>query len=470
MKKKIAFIVLAILITGGIVYYLSTYLSVTTSRPVIERDISETSLTFSQIVENISPSVVSISVSRTREEENNLFDFILPPDTERWAEQTLGSGVIISEDGYIITNNHVIEDAEEIKVTLVDKRSFIARIIGVDPKTDLAVIKIDVSGLPVTKWANSDELKPGDIVLAIGNAYGLSHSVTMGIVSATGRANVGIADYEDFIQTDAAINPGNSGGPLVNINGEIVGINTAIFSRSGGYQGIGFAVPSNMARTVFEQLIREGRIKRGWIGINIQELTPELAVKFSYKDQDGVLVNGVYPQSPAERAGIKRGDIIVHYNGRPVKDAGSFRNQVASTFPGKKVKIKIFRDGRLNDIELIIAEQSHQGYEVPAYLGRLHQRKHALSGIDVIELTRDIARQMGFGQDDRGVIVLKIEPGSPADLAGLKRGDLIKEIDRVSIKRIEDFQRITSRIQPGDSVLLFINRSGREFYTVLKPF
>ena len=226
---------------------------------------------------------------------------------KKWKEQSLGSGVIVSPDGYIITNNHVVEQADEIRVTLFDKRSFKAKVIGADNKTDVAVVKIDADNLYAVQWGDSDKLQVGEFVLAIGNPYGLSHTVTMGIISAVGRANVGIADYEDFIQTDAAINPGNSGGPLVNTKGELIGINTAIFSKSGGYQGIGFAVPSNMARLVMNQLIQKGKVTRGWLGVTIQEITPELSQKFGLEAAKGALVGDVAKGSPAEKSGLKEG-------------------------------------------------------------------------------------------------------------------------------------------------------------------
>ena len=238
-------------------------------------------------------------------------------------EQSLGSGVIVSEDGYIVTNNHVIEKAQEIKVLLSNKRDYKAKLIGADPKTDIAVIKIDAKGLTALPWGDSNKLKVGEIVFAIGNPFGLNQTVTMGVIGAVGRANVGIADYEDFIQTDAAINPGNSGGALINARGELIGINTAILSRTGGYQGIGFAVPSSMARQVMDSLVKYKKVVRGWLGVSIQEVTSDLAEEFGVKDLKGALVSGVMKGSPAEKAGIKQGDVILQYNGKTVEDTGS---------------------------------------------------------------------------------------------------------------------------------------------------
>ncbi len=439
---------------------------------MVPHKIEDTELAFADVVKAVSPSVVNISVTRTiTANEEDLFELFIPrgngEQPPSWSEQSYGSGVTVSSDGYIITNNHVIEDAEDIRVTLPDKRSFQGKLIGADPKTDLAIIKIEASGLPVAPWGNSDDLKVGEFVLTIGNPFGLSNTVTLGIVSAKGRANVGIADYEDFIQTDAAINPGNSGGPLVNIRGEIVGINTAIFSRSGGYQGIGFAVPSNMARTVFEQLIKAGRIKRGWIGVNIQDITPELARKFSYDRLEGVLLNGIIKESPAEKAGLKKGDIITQYNGRDVIDVGSFRNSVASTPPGKKVKIRLFRNGAYKETEILVAEQVFFSQEKRRYSLPMPEKKDVLSGMDVFELSKDMAKQLGLGPDAYGVAIARIEPGSSADRAGLRRGDVIEEIEHRPIRGIEDFKQTLSKIKTED-ILLFINRGGKRFYVVIK--
>ncbi len=437
---------------------------------LVPQKIIDTEIAFSEVVKAVSPSVVNISVTRTVTAEEDILDLFAPGgngESPSFSEQSYGSGVTVSADGYIITNNHVIEDAEDIRVTLPDKRSFQGRLIGADPKTDLAVIKIEAKGLPVATWGDSDDLRVGEFVLTIGNPYGLSNTVTLGIVSAKGRANVGIADYEDFIQTDAAINPGNSGGPLVNIRGEIVGINTAIFSRSGGYQGIGFAVPSNMAKTVFEQLIKEGKIKRGWLGVNIQELTPELSKKFGYEKPEGVLINDIVSGSPAEKAGLRKGDIITQWDGRDVKDVGTFRNTVAGTAPGKRVRLRLFRNGAFLETEVVVAEQAILSQEKRSFRGQVPERRDLFSGMDVFELSRDMARQLGLGPDERGVVIARIEPGSPAQRAGLRRGDVIEEIERKPVNSLQDFKYILSRIKT-EEILLFINRGGKRFYLILK--
>ena len=309
----------------------------------------------SEVAAVATPSVVNISTTRvikSREEAPfDLFDdpffrrffgdqFPHPNVPKEHKEQSLGSGVIVSEDGYIVTNNHVIEKAQEIKVLLSNKKDYKAKLIGADPKTDIAVIKIDAKGLPALPWGDSNKLKVGEIVFAIGNPFGLNQTVTMGMISAVGRANVGIADYEDFIQTDAAINPGNSGGALINARGELIGINTAILSRTGGYQGIGFAVPSSMARQVMDSLVKYKKVVRGWLGVSIQEVTSDLAEEFGVKDLKGALVSGVMKGSPAEKAGIKQGDVILQFNGKIVEDTGHLRNMVSQTPVGSTVKVK----------------------------------------------------------------------------------------------------------------------------------
>jgi serine protease Do len=447
--------------------------------PRVPSQIIETSKAFSEIANSVSPVVVNISTTKIVKREAPSFfddpffnffgpsyDFNLP---KKWKEQSLGSGVIVSGDGYIITNNHVIEQAEEIKVTLYDKKSFKGKIVGSDPKTDIAIIKINADNLPAAVWADSDKLQVGEFVLAIGNPFGLSHTVTMGIISAVGRASVGITDYEDFIQTDAAINPGNSGGPLVNIKGEVIGINTAIFSKTGGYQGIGFSVPSNLVRSVMEDLIKYGKKTRGWLGVSIQRLTPELAEKFGIKNSDGALVGDVLKGSPAEKASMMRGDIVLEYNGKKVKDADSLRNTVAQTKAGSQVNIKILRKGKEYNLTATITESPKEPGEAKIEsVPEDARRGEALAGLEVIELTKEIAHQLGLNRDEKGVVILKVEAGSAADEAKLRKGDVIQEIDTKKVASINDFNKIASAIKPDAIVLLFINRGGQKFYTAIK--
>ncbi len=485
MKRKIfAALIISFVgfLLGGLTYFLinryiySTYPASIISGPRVHTQIVETSRAFSDIVAQVTPAVVNISTTKVYKRdaypfsEDTFFDLFRPFhdfDQKKWKEQSLGSGVIVSEDGYIITNNHVVEKSEDIRITLFDKRSFKGKVIGSDPKTDIAVVKISAQKLPTVRWGDSDRLKVGEFVLAIGNPYGLSHTVTMGIISAVGRANVGIADYEDFIQTDAAINPGNSGGPLVNINGELIGINTAIFSRSGGYQGIGFAVPSNMAKLVMDQLIKQGKIVRGWLGVMIQEVTPEIAQKFGLKEPRGALVSDITKGSPAERAGIMRGDIIIEYDGKAISSVSQLRNSVAQTKVNSQVRIKIIRNSREFNLNVTVAELPREMANITEEPEGDIQR-NAFSGITVYDLTKEIALQLGLNANERGVVVIKVEPGSPADDAGLKKGDVIQEIDRKRINNMEDFRRVTSMVgSKEESVLLYINRAGKRLYITL---
>jgi serine protease Do len=485
MKKKV-FAGIAILLVGfllgGISYYIiGKIVSTPTMRspfaPRVPNQIIETTRAFSEVASSVSPAVVNISTTKvirrdTPFSEDPFFDLFRPFHDfglpRKWKEQSLGSGVIVSGDGYIITNNHVVEKAEEIRVTLYDKRSFRGKVVGADPKTDIAVLKISADKLPTIPWGDSDKLQVGEFVLAIGNTFGLSHTVTMGIISAVGRANVGIADYEDFIQTDAAINPGNSGGPLVNIKGELIGINTAIFSRSGGYQGIGFAVPSNMSRLVLEQLMKQGKIVRGWLGVTIQDITPELSQKFGLKDSKGALVGDISKGSPAEKAGIMRGDVILEFNGKEIKSVGSLRNLVAQSKVGSQAKLRILRNGKEYELSVLIAELPREVAGAPLEPSQEDVQRNAFSGVTVMDMTKEIARQLGLGAGEKGVVVVRVDPGSTAYEAGLKKGDVIQEIDRKRVAGTGDYNTITSSISPEDTTLLFVNRGGKRFYITIK--
>ncbi len=470
-----AFLLLGFLLGGLTYYYLSKSKTPHSFTPRAPRQIEETARAFSEIVRAVSPSVVNISSTKTvrRQGQEDFFDFFAPvptPETKtkRWKEQSLGSGVVVSPDGLIVTNNHVVEQSDDIRVILYDKRSFKARVIGSDPKTDIAIIKIDARGLQTIPWSDSDRLQVGEFVLAIGNPFGLTHTVTMGIISAVGRADVGISDYEDFIQTDAAINPGNSGGPLVNTKGELIGINTAIFSRTGGYQGIGFAVPSNMVRSVIDQLLKEGKVTRGWLGVTIQELTPELAQKFGLSAPEGALISDVMKGSPAHKAGVLRGDIITRFNGKRLRDVASLRNMVAQTRIGSEVELIILRKGKEYSVRVKIVEMPSEPSEHKQSSGKSSEGiESALSGVAVIDITQAVAKQLGLSADDKGVVVMKIEQGSIADQSGLKEGDLIQEIDRQRVNNLSDFNRIVSRLRGGEQILLFINRGGKRFYLAL---
>jgi len=441
---------------------------------------------FVKVAESATPAVVNISTSRVIKgrqggaQQNPLLQdpffrrffgddffrqFETPPSRR---EQSLGSGVIVGPDGYIVTNNHVVAQADEIKVFLADKREFAGKVVGSDPKTDVAVVKIDATNLPTIPWGDSGELKVGEYVLAIGNPFGLNQTVTMGIISAVGRANVGIADYEDFIQTDAAINPGNSGGALVNTRGELIGVNTAIFSRSGGYMGIGFAVPSNMVRLVMTSLIKEGKVTRGWLGVSIQEVTSELAKQFGLKEAKGALVSDVLKDTPADRAGLKRGDVIVTYNGHDIANAGQLRNLVAETVVGQQVAVVVIRDKRQRELAVKIEEQPK---DVAAGGGgsAAPSENEALSGLEVEQMTPDLADQLNLPRTTTGVVIANVEEGSLAEEAGVRTGDMIVEINRQAVKNLGDYQRIGRQLKAGESVLLLLNRSGQMLFVTLSP-
>jgi serine protease Do len=384
-------------------------------------------------------------------------------------ESSLGSGVIVDSAGYIVTNNHVVAKADEIKVLLNDKREFTGKIVGTDPKSDIAIVKINAKDLPVITWGDSDKLEIGEYVLAIGNPFGLNQTVTQGIVSAVGRANVGIADYEDFIQTDAAINPGNSGGALVNARGQLVGINTAIFSRSGGYMGIGFAVPSNMTRAVMDSLIKTGKVVRGWLGVSIQEVTPDLAKQFGMKEARGALVNEVIPDSPAAAAGIQGGDIITAFNGKAVDSPSTLRNTVAQTLVGKSVKVDVLREKKSVTVDVKISEQPKDIAQAEGETTQGDGKDAALAGVEVRNLTPDIARQLGLPPGTMGVVIAGVEQGSAAEEAGLQEGDVIMQINRQPVRNIGDFKRLAGKLSKKDSSLFLINRQGRKLFIAIRP-
>jgi serine protease Do len=376
-------------------------------------------------------------------------------------EGGLGSGVVISSDGYILTNNHVVDGATDVRVTLPDRREFKAKVIGTDPKTDIAVLKIEANNLPVITVGNSAKMQVGDAVLAIGNPYGVGQTVTMGIVSATGRAGLGIEDYEDFIQTDASINPGNSGGALVNDRGELVGINTAILAPgSGGNQGIGFAVPVNLARNVMDQIVSHGQVERGYLGVTIQEVTPAIAKAIGLNAPEGALVSDVSPNSPAQRAGLQSGDVIVSMNGTNVVESNQLRMNVSMMNPGQTVHLKVFRDGQTRDVTVQVGELP--GKKVERASRESDESEHALEGVSVESLDARTAREAGLPASTRGVVVTDVDPSSPAAQAGLKEGDVIQEVNHHAVASSDDLASAV-RKSNGESLLL-VNRGGNKLY------
>jgi len=386
-----------------------------------------------------------------------------PPRGHRGGGQ--GSGVIVSPDGYVLTNNHVIDGAREVTVTLPDKREFQGKIVGTDPKTDLAVVKIDGENLPSVAWGDASKLQVGEYVLAVGNPFGLNSTVTLGIVSALGRGRMGITQYEDFIQTDAAINPGNSGGALVNTRGELVGINTAIFSQNGGYQGVGFAVPTSMSKPIYESLIKTGKVVRGYLGIGIQDLNHDLAKSFGIKDSKGALVSDVKEEGPADQGGLKQGDVITSYQGSPVEDAVALQRMVTSTSVGSKVPVKIMRDGREKELTITIGEQHDTTKTAKAESG---EKDYAFAGVAVQDLDKDTAKELGMKGKVQGVVVTSVEPDSGADKAGLMPGDVIREINRQPVKSVKEFEKVSSAVRKGDNVLILINRKGNALFLSAK--
>lgn len=376
-----------------------------------------------------------------------------------------GSGVIVSSDGYVLTNNHVIEGAQDVTVTLPDKREFKGTIVGTDPKTDLAVVKIEGQNLPTVVWGDATKLQVGEYVLAVGNPFGLNSTVTLGIVSALGRGRMGITQYEDFIQTDAAINPGNSGGALVNTRGELVGINTAIFSQTGGYQGVGFAVPTSMGKPIYESLIKTGKVVRGYLGVGIQDLSQDLAKSFGVKHAKGALVSDVKEESPADQAGLKQGDVITAYHGTPVEDAVALQRLVTRTAVGAKVPVKVIRDGHEKDLTVTIGEQVDTTKVAKAETA---DADYAFAGVAVQDLDRETAKELGIKGKAQGVVVTGVEPESGAEKAGLMTGDVIREINRQPVKSVKEFEKASSAIKKGENVLILINRHGNALFLTAK--
>jgi serine protease Do len=436
--------------------------------------LSKTGQAIAEIVDEVKPAIVNISSAKTiktQQRSNPFFDdpffrrffgdespFRAPKERKAFG---LGSGVIVDPTGFILTSNHVIQGADEIKVTLPDKRELKGEVIGTDPLTDIAVLKIHADHLSTIRWGDSDRLRVGETVIAIGSPYGLTGTVTMGIVSAVGRANVGIANYEDFIQTDAAINPGNSGGALVNVRGELVGINAAIFSTSGGYQGIGFAVPSNMAKAVMDSLIKKGKVVRGWLGVTIQPLTPELAKQFNLKEDNGALIGDVIEGGPAEKAGILRGDVIIAYEGKKIDDPNQLRNMVANTEPGKEVEMTVIRENKTEKKRVTIGE-------LPTEMGKSSTGEYdnLLRGISVQDLTPELSNRLNLPKKLRGVVVTDIGEDSPAAMA-LTQGDVIQEINKQKITNGKDYENVVSKLKPEEDILLLIYRNGSSIFITL---
>jgi serine protease Do len=433
---------------------------------------------FVEVAKTVRPAVVTVTststvdVGRGSPFEGSPFEFFFrgqrPEGKQR--RQGMGSGVIVDARGYILTNNHVVADADEIKVVLQNDHELPAEIVGADPKTDVAVIKVKLdertktAGLKVAQLGDSDSLEVGEWVMAVGAPFGLTQTVSAGIVSAVGRGNVGIADYEDFIQTDAAINPGNSGGPLVNLDGKLIGVNTAIASQSGGNNGVGFAIPINMAKTVMDQLIKHGEVVRGYLGVFIAPLSDELASSFGYKDQTGVLVQDVSPDGPAAKAGLRPGDILVERDGKPIRDVATFRNGVSETSPGKNVALTVWRDGKRMALTAKLEELPNDG---KAKKNKPHNG-NTERGLGLTDPNEELRQRLELG-NARGGLVTGVKPDSAAARAGLQPGDLITQVGKEEVKNANEVQRALGSADASKPVRLRVVRQGHGMFVILPP-
>ncbi len=482
-KKHFKKIIIALLMVGALVgfgYGVSTAVkNSTTPNSAVVKD-SETAMVpanFSELAEKVRLGVVNIQVIKKIKnvdfgfrhfsgnpfgEKNPFGDFFGPFSEENpprsFEQQGVGSGFVMSREGYILTNNHVVENADQIKVKLANGKEYEGKVVGKDPKTDLALIKIKASSdLQPLNLGNSDDLKVGSWVVAIGSPFGLEQTVTAGIVSAKGRV-IGSGPFDNFIQTDASINPGNSGGPLINMRGEVIGINTAIIPSG---QGIGFAIPINMAKEIVPQLEEKGHVTRGWLGVSIQEVTPALAKSFDLKEKKGALVSQVVPGSPAEKAGIEQGDVIVEFDGKEVPASKDLPRMVASTPVGKAVTLKLWRNGKVLDRQVKVGEMEEKVEITKA-------PSHKSLGITVQNLTPEIAKGLGL-KKETGVVVTRVEPGSAAADAGIQTGDVIREVNRKPIKDVEDFSQKVEKAKGQDNVLFFIQRGQNNLFAAIAP-
>lgn len=393
-----------------------------------------------------------------------------PENTEKQTVHSLGSGVIVSKDGYILTNNHVVEKSDKLTVVLGDKKKYTAKIIGTDPQTDVAVIKIDANNLPAVTLGNSDDVKIGEWVIAVGNPFELLHTVTSGIISAKGRSNVGLSDYEDFIQTDASINPGNSGGALADLDGNVIGINTAISSPSGGSVGIGFAIPINMAKHVMDELISKGKMSRGYLGLMPQDIDENLAKALHLPNTEGALIGEVNANGPADKAGIKSGDVITQFDGVPVTNAMNLRNMVAAAEPNAEAKITLLRAGKEMQMTVVLGERptGRGGRESQEDEQQPDEQNSQKLGLSIQTLTPALAKQLGYPANETGVVIAEVASGSPAEEAGLQQRDVIQEVNRVPVHNLQDFLRAIHNLQSGDSAAFRVKRGESTFYTAIQ--
>lgn len=494
LKARYAILTAALVIAGGTIALDKHVYAKDSEKPAVHLNVDDNPVSrngqmvtsFSSVVKKVSPSVVKVYSTWNAKDNGRSMEgnpFFNDPMFRRFfgdqfgpgmrqgpmpKQQGLGSGVIVSPDGYILTNNHVVDKADEVKVQVGDDGDeYTAKVVGTDPKSDIAVLKIDAKkSLPAITVADSDKILVGDVVLAVGNPFGIGQTVTMGIVSATGRATMGM-EYEDFIQTDAAINPGNSGGALVDAEGRLLGINTAILSRSGGNQGIGFAIPMNLAKTVMDSIIQNGRVIRGFLGVNIQDITPGLAEQFDLKDRDGALVADVTPKSPADKAGLKNGDVIVEFNGKEVRDSRHLKLRVAATAPGKEVPVKVSRDGKIKNLEVTLKEFPSDKDLASNQSAHGSATEDALDGVTVDDLNASIRNEYKIPANVTGAVISDVDENSPAYEAGLRPGDVIQEINRKPVKNAEDAVALSDL--KGKSALLRVWTRGASHFVVVQP-
>ncbi|NDD57891.1 MAG: DegQ family serine endoprotease [Chlamydiae bacterium] len=430
---------------------------------------------FTDVAKKSMPAVVFIKVQSTAEDNNaspfgygsdpfgddlfQRFFGIQPQQPQPKQQMSQGSGFIVSPDGYIMTNAHVIKGADKITVVLNDGRELDASLVGSDPHTDIAVVKIDGKNLPFVNLGDSDEMEIGEWVVAIGSPFQLEASLTVGVISAKGRQNLRITDLEDFIQTDAAINPGNSGGPLLNLDSEVIGINTAIVSRSGGYMGIGFAIPSNMAKNIMNQIINNGVVTRGFLGVSLQPVDKDIADAFNLPKAEGVLVSDVSKDSPADKAGVKQGDIILEYNGNTIKSIGGFRNEISMMKPGSVVKLTINRKGKMVMVPVTLGSAS----DSLATTGGISQKL----GIEVDQLNPDVAQQLGYPKEEVGVFITKVKPGSAASMAGIRPGFIILAINHKKVTTVAEFNEVMAEVGNKNRVLILVKQGAMtRFYSI----
>jgi serine protease Do len=446
--------------------------------------INELSKAFEQAAARVSPSVVPIYAESVVKVPgmtgmpddalrqffgNDFFKrFFGEVPEQKQIQRSLGSGVIVSKDGYILTNNHVVSGAQKLTVYLSDKKSYRAKIVGTDPQSDVAVIRIDATDLPVATLGSSAGVRVGKWVIAVGNPFALLHTVTHGIISAKGRSSVENTAYQDFLQTDAPINPGNSGGALADLDGNVIGINTAIASPSGGNVGLGFAIPIDMAKSVMEQLIAKGKVSRGYLGLTPQDIDQDLAKALKLSSTSGVLISEVVPGSPADKAGLKSGDVVTAFNGAKVEDSTQFRQLVAQAAPESTVTITVLRNGQSFDLKAVLAERPGEMQAKAAPEKESPEVKPSSRlGLTVQTLTPDIAQQLGYKRTETGVVIAEVAPASAADEAGLQAGDVVKEVDRQPVQTAEEFERQMRRFKSGDKVALLIKRAGVTFFVPL---